>query len=78
MGVEQRPDRPEPSGDEPSPVPPDAPVETPEADPRTEGAPDGPEPRSTPDHPDPADPSERPDTTEEDTQTEEDIQEAFE
>ncbi|HEV8564913.1 MAG TPA: hypothetical protein VGR41_08355 [Actinomycetota bacterium] len=73
--MEQRPDRPATNRDEESPVPPDASVETPQADPRTEGAPDGPEPRSTPDRPDPFDSPQRrdrPDTTEED------IQEAFE
>lgn len=66
MGVERRPDPAETNRDETSPVPPDAPVETPEADPRTEGAPDGVEPRSTPDQ------SKQPDPTEED------IREAFE
>jgi hypothetical protein len=35
-----------------SPVPPDAPVETPEADPRTEGAPDPERPASVPADPD--------------------------
>jgi hypothetical protein len=46
-----------------SPVPPDAPVETPEADPRTEGAPDPERPASVPADPD---------------TTEDQIQEAFE
>lgn len=45
-------------------MPPDAPIETPEADPRTEGAPDGGPAR-------PADPSDP-------ASTEEQIQEAFE
>lgn len=55
------PDDEQPQG---TPVPPDAPVETPEADPRTEGAPDGGPAR-------PADPSDP-------ASTEEQIQEAFE
>ncbi len=46
-----------------SPVPPDAPVETPEADPRTQGAPDPKRPASVPADPD---------------TTEEQIQDAFE
>ena len=56
--------------DEPveSPVPPDAPVETPEADPRTEGAPD---PGPGGNGPRPADPTSP-------SATEEQIQEAFE
>ena len=66
MGVEQRPDPAGTDRDETSPVPPDDPVETPEADPRTEGAPDEDESRSTPDQPPGPDP------------TEEDIREAFE
>lgn len=61
--MEQRPD-PDQEVQE-SPVPPDAPVETPEADPRTEGAPAGPG----------GDPGPDPDRT--DT-TEGQIQEAFE
>jgi hypothetical protein len=61
--MEQRPDRPDEEEVQESPIPPDAPVETPEADPRTEGAPDG-------DGADP--PPDRTDTTEEQ------IQEAFE
>jgi hypothetical protein len=61
--VEQRPD-PDDEQRQETPVPPDAPVETPEADPRTEGAPDGGPAR-------PADPSDP-------ASTEEQIQEAFE
>lgn len=60
--MEQRPD-PDHEDVQETPVPPDAPVETPEADPRTEGAPDGPGGDPGPD---------RTDTTEEQ------IQEAFE
>lgn len=80
MGVEQRPDRPGTDRDDPSPVPPDAPVQTPEADPRTEGAPDGGEPRSTPDRPHAPDPDEpeAPDPSGDPDPTEEDIQKAFE
>jgi hypothetical protein len=61
--VEQRPD-PDDERPQEEPIPPDAPIETPEADPRTEGAPDGGPPR-------PADPSDP-------ASTEEQIQEAFE
>ncbi len=63
MDMERRPD-PGDENEQPqeSPIPPDAPVETPEADPRTQGAPD-PEGGSDPD---------RPDTTEDQ------LQEAFE
>jgi len=61
--VEQRPDHDDEQTQE-SPVPPDAPVETPEADPDTEGAPDGGPAR-------PAEPSDP-------ASTEEQIQEAFE
>jgi hypothetical protein len=59
--------RPDPEDERPqeTPVPPDAPVETPEADPETEGAPDGGAPRL------PADPSDP-------AATEEQIREAFE
>ena len=59
-------ERPDPDDEQPhdTPVPPDAPVETPDADPRTKGAPDGGEARPTdPSHP---------------ASTEEQIQEAFE
>ena len=61
--VEQRPDPDDEHHEEPA-VPPDAPVETPDADPRTEGAPDGGPARPV----DPSDPA----------STEEQIQEAFE
>lgn len=59
-------ERPDPDEEEPqaTPVPPDAPIEAPEADPRTEGAPDGGPARPV----DPSDPA----------STEEQIQEAFE
>ena len=60
--MQQRTDPDQPDVQE-TPVPPDAPVETPEADPRTEGAPDSGEADTAPD---PAD------------TTEELIQEAFE
>lgn len=42
----ERPEAPNEEEEEPTPIPEEAPVETPEADPRTEGAPDGGEPRS--------------------------------
>jgi hypothetical protein len=62
--MEQGPDRSDQEDEvQESPVPPDAPVETPEADPRTEGAPDGDRAEPAPD---------RTDTTEEQ------IREAFE
>ena len=66
--MQERPDA-QPEGRESdehveTPVPPDAPVETPEADPRTENAPDPGEPRPV----DPSSPS----------STEQQIQEAFE
>ena len=62
--MEERPDRQEDDEQsQGSPIPPDAPVETPEADPRTEHAPD-PDPRPA----DPASPA----------STEEQIQQAFE
>ena len=61
--MEQRPDA-DDEQEQHTPIPPDAPVEAPEADPRTEGAPDGGPPRQA----DPSDPA----------STEEQIQEAFE
>lgn len=61
--MEQRPERPDQEEGKETPIPPDAPVETPEADPRTHGAPDGDGAESAPD------PSDT---------TEEQIQEAFE
>jgi hypothetical protein len=75
--VEQRPETQEDDGrPQESPVPPDAPVETPEADPRTEGAPDPvpdsfPDPAEDSEGPLPADPSSP-------SSTEEQIQQAFE
>jgi hypothetical protein len=61
--MEQRPDHPDEEEVQETPIPPDAPVETPEADPRTEGAPDGGRADRAPDGVD---------------TTEEQIQEAFE
>ena len=63
----------DPDGDGPpreTPVPPDAPVETPEADPRTEQAPDGGDAR-------PADRGPRPQHPSDPASTEEQIQQAF-
>ncbi len=61
--MEQRSGHPDEEEVQESPIPPDAPVETPQADPRTEGAPDS---GGTDPEPDPSD------------ATEEQIQEAFE
>ena len=60
--MDERPDQDEHPQE--TPVPPDAPVETPEADPRTEGAPDGGAAKPV----DPSDPA----------ATEDQIREAFE
>ena len=61
--MEQRSGHPDEEEVQDSPIPPDAPVETPQADPRTKGAPDS---DGTDPEPDPSD------------ATEEQIQEAFE